>query len=100
LFLKEYGVAYEYLPGEKNISTIADALFRLEIDGLKIKRKDLEEALTLLSGSENNSIINIKLILQSTLHGSSKNKKKSSKSQKRRIKTKQLSPTSLLNTKF
>jgi hypothetical protein len=39
----------------------ADALSRLDIDSLKMQ-EDIEEVLTLLSGSENNSISNIKLI--------------------------------------
>jgi hypothetical protein len=55
LLLEEYGVAFEYLPGKKNV--VADALSRLDIDSLKIQE---EEVLTLLSGSENNSISNIK----------------------------------------
>jgi hypothetical protein len=48
-----------YLPGkkQKNVATVADALSRIAIDSLKIQE---EEALTLLSGSENNSISNIK----------------------------------------
>jgi hypothetical protein len=53
--LEEYGVTFEYLPGEKNVVTVADALFRLDIDSLKIQE---EEVLTILSGSENNSISN------------------------------------------
>jgi hypothetical protein len=57
--LEEYGVTFEYLPGKKNI--VVDALSRLDIDSLKIQEE--EEALTLLSGSENNSISNIKLII-------------------------------------
>jgi hypothetical protein len=40
----------------KNV--VADALSRLDIDSLKIQE---EEVLTLLSGSKNNSISNIKL---------------------------------------
>jgi hypothetical protein len=41
----------------KNVGTVADALSRLDIDSLKIEE---EEVLTLLSGSENSSISNIK----------------------------------------
>jgi hypothetical protein len=52
LLLEEYGVTFEYLPGKKNV--VADALFRLDIDRMKIQEK---EVLTLLSRSENNSII-------------------------------------------
>jgi hypothetical protein len=58
LLLEEYGVTFEYLQGKKNV--VADALSRLDIDSLKIQE---EEALTLLSGSENNSISNIKLTI-------------------------------------
>jgi hypothetical protein len=54
LLLEEYGVKFEYLPGEKNV--VADALSRLDIDSLKIQE---EEVFTMLSGSENNSISNI-----------------------------------------
>jgi hypothetical protein len=56
LLLEEYGVTFEYLPRKKNV--VADALSRLDIDSLKIQE---EEVLTLLLGSENNSISNIKL---------------------------------------
>jgi hypothetical protein len=59
LLLEEYGVTFEYLPGKKQKNVVADALSRLDIDSLKIQE---EEVLTLLSGSENNSISNIKLI--------------------------------------
>jgi hypothetical protein len=61
--LEEYEVSFEYLPGQKqkNLSTVADDLFCLDIDSLKIQEE--EEVLTLLSGSENNSISNIKLIV-------------------------------------
>jgi hypothetical protein len=56
LILEEYGVTFDYLPGKKNVAVVADALSRLDIDSLKIQE---EEVLTLLSGSENNSISNI-----------------------------------------
>jgi hypothetical protein len=59
LLLEEYGVSFEYLPGKKNVAAIADALSCIDIDSLKIQ-EDKEEVLTLLSGSENNSISNIK----------------------------------------
>jgi hypothetical protein len=64
LLLEEYAVTFEYLPGkkQKNVVTVADALSRLDIDSLKIQ-EDIEEVLTLLSGSENKSISNIKLII-------------------------------------
>jgi hypothetical protein len=55
LLLEEYGVTFEYLPEKKNV--VADALSRLDIDSLKIQE---EEVLSFLSGSENNSISNIK----------------------------------------
>jgi hypothetical protein len=59
LLLEEYGVTFEYLPGnkQKNVGFIVDALSCLDIDSLKIQE---EELLTLRSVSENNSIINIK----------------------------------------
>jgi hypothetical protein len=62
LLLEEYGVTFEYHPGKKNVNTVADALSRLDIDNLKIQ-EETEEASTLLSGSENNSISNIKCII-------------------------------------
>jgi hypothetical protein len=57
LLLGEYGVTFEYLPGKKQKNVVADALSRLDIDSLKIQE---EELLKLLSGSENNSISNVK----------------------------------------
>jgi hypothetical protein len=54
-FCEEYGVTFEYLQGKKKKNIVADA--RLDIDSLKIQK---EEVSTLLSGSENNSISNIK----------------------------------------
>jgi hypothetical protein len=60
LLLEGYGETSEYAPGKKhkNLDTVADALSHLDIDYLKIQEE--EEVLTLLSGSENNSISNIK----------------------------------------
>jgi hypothetical protein len=60
LLLEEYGVTFEYLPGKKQKNVVADALSRLDIDSLKIQE---EKVLTLISGSENNSISNIKLTI-------------------------------------
>jgi hypothetical protein len=56
LLLEEYGVSFEYLPGKKQKNVVEDALSRVDINSLKIQE---EEVLTLLSGSENNSISNI-----------------------------------------
>jgi hypothetical protein len=44
------------------VAAVADTLSRLDIDSLKIQ-EEIEELLTLLSGSENNSIINIRLTI-------------------------------------
>jgi hypothetical protein len=46
LILEEYGVTFEYLPGKKNVGTVADDLSCLDIDSLKIQE---EEVLMLLS---------------------------------------------------
>jgi hypothetical protein len=62
LLLEEYGVTFEYLPRKKNVDTDAGTLSCLDIDSLKIQ-EEKEEALTHLSGSENNSISNIKLTI-------------------------------------
>jgi hypothetical protein len=51
LLLEEYGVAFEYLSGKKNVATIADSLSRLDIDSLKIQ-DDTERALTLILWSK------------------------------------------------
>jgi hypothetical protein len=64
LLLEEYGVSFEYLLGKMHKNNVADTLSRLEIDSLKIQE---EEVLTLLSGSENNSISNIKLTMHTAL---------------------------------
>jgi hypothetical protein len=65
LLLEEYGVTFEYLPGKKIVADDLDASSRLDIDSLKIQ-EGKEEALTLLSGSENKSISNIKSTI--TMH--------------------------------
>jgi hypothetical protein len=57
LLFEQYGVTFEYIPGKKQKNVVADGLSRLDIDSLKIQE---EEVLTFLSGSENNSISNIK----------------------------------------
>jgi hypothetical protein len=76
LLLEEYGVTFEYLPEKKNVVTFADALSRLDIDSLEIQE---EEVLILLSGSENNSISNIKLTIPMHTDLIFKNKQKSRK---------------------
>jgi hypothetical protein len=65
LLLEEYGVTFEYLPGKKYVSTDVDALSLLDIDSLKIQEES-QSALIILSGSENNSISNIKF--QNPMH--------------------------------
>jgi hypothetical protein len=57
LLLEENEVTLEYLSENKQKNVVADALSRLDIDSLKVQE---EEVLTLLSGSENNSISKIK----------------------------------------
>jgi hypothetical protein len=68
LLLEDYGVTFEYLPGnkQKDVAAIEDVLSCLDIDSLKIQE---EEVLTLLSlsGSENNSISNIKFAMHTAL---------------------------------
>jgi hypothetical protein len=63
LLLEEYGVTFEYLPRKTNVGTVADDLFRLDMNRLRIQ-EETKGAITLLSGSESNSISNIK----STIH--------------------------------
>jgi hypothetical protein len=60
LLLEEFGGTFEYLLQRENTNVVADTLSCLDIHSLKIQE---EEVLTLLSGSENNSISNIKLII-------------------------------------
>jgi hypothetical protein len=60
LVLEEYGLIFEYLPGKMHKHVVADALSRLDINSLKIQEED---ALTLLSGSENSSISDVKLTI-------------------------------------
>jgi hypothetical protein len=86
--LEEFGVTFEYLPGKKKKKkkVVADALSRLDIDSLKIQE---EEVLTLLSGSENNSISKIKLTI--SVH-TSLNFMFPRRSKKQRKKKKKISP--------
>jgi hypothetical protein len=64
LLLEEYAVTFEYLQGNKNLCTVADALSHLEIDSLKIQE---EEVSAFPSGSENNSISKIKFPMYKAL---------------------------------
>jgi hypothetical protein len=64
LLLEEYRVTFEYLLGRKQKNVVADALFYLDINSLKIQEI---EVLTLLSGSENNRISNIKFPMHTAL---------------------------------
>jgi hypothetical protein len=75
------------------LASIADGSSHLDIDSLKIQ---VEEVLTILSGSENNSINNIK----STTPIHTALIFKEQKSQETRIKRKGLSSISLLNTAY
>jgi hypothetical protein len=75
LLLEEYGVTFEYLPGKKNVATVADALSCLDINSLMIQE---EEVLTILSGFENNNIINFPKVIKS--HEDNKNSNNKSKS--------------------
>jgi hypothetical protein len=58
LLLEEFGVTFDNLPGKKNV--VADTLIYLDIDILKLQEQ-VEEVLTLLSGSENSSTSKITL---------------------------------------
>jgi hypothetical protein len=78
------------ITGKKNV--VADALSYLAIDSLKIQE---EEVLTLLSGSENNSISYIKFTMHTALIF-----KEHEKIQGNRIERKGLSSTSLLNITY
>jgi hypothetical protein len=62
LLLEEYGVPFECLPGkkQKNVVALTDALSHLDIDSLKIQEEEISR---IISGSENNSICNIKLTI-------------------------------------
>jgi hypothetical protein len=78
---------------ERKWNAIAYVSYRLDIDNLKVQE---EETLIVLSGSENNSISNIKLTIPMYIAMI----QRTSKSQGARIKRKGLSLTSLLNTTY
>jgi hypothetical protein len=50
LLLEEYGVTFEYLPGEKNVISFADALSHLDVDSLKIqaRRRSINTSLRII----------------------------------------------------
>jgi hypothetical protein len=96
LLLEEYGMTFVYLPGKKIV--VADTLSPLAIDNLKIQ-EEIEELLTHLSGSENNSISDIKLMIPMYTALIFK-EQATSKFQGIMIKRKGISPTSLLNTTY
>jgi hypothetical protein len=52
-----------FCAGFYSLNIVADALSHIDIDSLKIHEQETGEALKILSGSENNSIINIKLTI-------------------------------------
>jgi hypothetical protein len=89
-------MTFEYLPGKKNVAAIADALSRLDIDSLKIQ-EETQKLLTLLSGSENNSISNIKCTIP--MH-TALIFKEQAKVKETGFREKGLSSTSLLNTTY
>jgi hypothetical protein len=66
LLLEEYEVTFEYLQGKTNVAAVEDPLSRLDIDSLKIQEEP-HKVLTLLSGSENNSISNIQFPMHTAL---------------------------------
>jgi hypothetical protein len=51
----------------KNVTIVTDALSRLDIDCLEIQEEAIE-SLTLVSGSENSSISNIKSTIPTPMH--------------------------------
>jgi hypothetical protein len=96
LLLEEYGITFDYLPGnnEKSIALVVDTSSCHEIDSLKIQGE--EDVLTLLSGSEKNSITNINLTIP--IHAALIFKEQEKNNQG--IKRKELILTSLLNATY
>jgi hypothetical protein len=93
LLLEEYGVTFEYIPVKKNVPASTDTLSRLDINSLKIQEEE-EEVLPLLSGSENNSTSNIKLMIP--MHTALICKEQTNRNSQK-IKRKGLSPATFLN---
>jgi hypothetical protein len=59
LLIEEYGFSFDYLPRNKNDTVVAYDLSHLDIHSLKIQ-EETGDQITLLSGSENSRISNIK----------------------------------------
>jgi hypothetical protein len=77
------------------VTTVADALSRLDIDSLKIQ-EETEEVLTLLSGSETTA----SAISNENPNAYCLDLQRASKSQGKELKRKVLSPISLFNTAY
>jgi hypothetical protein len=78
----------------QNVAVVADSLSRLDIDSLKIQ-EEAEEALTLLSGSENSNISKIKFNFPNEY---CLDLQRTNKNQGTRIKRKGLIPTPTIIT--
>jgi hypothetical protein len=94
--LEKYGVTFEYLLGKRNVSAVADALSRLDIDSLKIqdsRRRSINISLRIRKQQHQSYQIN-------DLNAYCLDLQRTRKSQGTKIKRKGLSPISLLNTTY